>query len=411
MYSFSANTFAPALINSDGTLIAAMCRSNAGKQWGYIEIVTQKSEDGGKTWSEPAIVAAPPARAISKDLENTKSAFFLNPVLAKAANGDIIMLLSFFPESKGAADKKYLEKKKMSYTYFDGEKRPIIYDRDGSFYIIMSDGAVIDKAKAKTTFKVTGIGELYKDDEYVGNIYLNGAKGKSETEQVTTYGSELKTPKRSYVFMLKSSDGGASWSEPRNITPSILTENDGPIVLTANGCGLTTESGRIIMPLYTDKASFSIYSDDNGETWCRNPRAPYTGGKGKWSAIVAPDGNIQAFSEGKSAASADNGIVWFGGEKVHKKADKVKGAKSAVVLGSCSFLTAKSGKKGGGSLFIADFAFDKKDKYKGFKWRKEATAITEGDFDAPAIIAINDNALAVAFEDGDKVSFTNIDVK
>lgn len=403
MFSLGQDSFAPSVVNAGGVLVTAMCRGVAGRKWGFIEVISRRSTDGGTSWSEEKVVALPPARAITRDENNTKSAFFLNPVMAVAPNGDIVMLLTFFPESKGTADVKYLEKKKTAFTYFDGERCPIIYDRDGSYYIVMKDGAVIDKTKAKTAFTVKGIGELYKEDEYIGNIYLNGAKGKSETERVTTFGSMLKTPKRSYIFMCKSKDRGLTWSEPKDITPEILSENDGALVMTVPGSGLTTDKGRIIIPLYNEKNSISIYSDDNGETFSRNPRMPYTGGKGMWTAVQTPDGIIHAFNEGKCVVSDDNGIIWAKGSNApHIKA---KAQKSAVALNDKIFLTSK------GVLAIADYTEDKKGNYKDFKWRKELTPLSDGYFGASCICAIDKTNLAVLFEGENDVEFSLISIE
>lgn len=66
--------------------------------------------------------------------------------------------------------------------------RPLIYDRDGNFYYIEESGAVLDSQKQPTPYRLgSGFGDLYKGDEYVGNIYLNGAVGKNEAGAVTTF--------------------------------------------------------------------------------------------------------------------------------------------------------------------------------------------------------------------------------
>ncbi len=409
MYSFNGKTFAPSLVNNNGTLVAAMCKGVTGKKWGYIEIVTMRSADAGKTWGDEVVAIAPPARTISEDENNTKSAFFLNPVLAAAPNGDLVMLVTFYPESQGSAKAKDLEKKKTAFTYFDGVYCPIVYDRDKSFYILMTDGAVVDKTKARTAFTVKGIGDLYQGEEYVGNIYLNGAKGKSEGEEETTFGSVLKSPKRSYIFALTSSDNGLTWSEPVNITGNIFAANDGAILETANGNAVVTSTGRIIVPLKTGKKSVAIYSDDNGITWHRNSRMLYTATQGDWTAFQTSDNKVQGFAGKKSASSSDNGINWDKGIKLPKLPKK--SLKSAAALGDSVFVTAPTGKKGGGSLTIGDSVFNKKGKYKGIKWRKAKTPITDGTFAASSITPITANSLGVMFEDGDKVNFTLINVE
>jgi Neuraminidase (sialidase) len=260
----------PSLVNADGTLVAAIDKASTGMDWGYIEIAVRTSNDNGKTWSDIKTIASPPAREISTDGDNIKTAFFIDPCMTVAPNGDIVMIVTFFPESKGCHSLKLLDKKKIAYTNYNGESCPVIYDRDGNYYIVLPDGTVLDSSKNKTEFTVKGLGELYKNDEYVGNIHLNGAIGKNNINSAkTTFGAPLKAPKRSYIYMLRSTDKGETWSEPKDITGSILNPDDGVFFAVAPGSGLTTSKGRIIMPIYTFKGTVAIYSDDNGETWQR----------------------------------------------------------------------------------------------------------------------------------------------
>ncbi len=408
MYTFSENTFSPALVNCGGVLVAAMCRGVAGREWGYIEIVTRRSTDGGVTWSDEKLAARPPARSINEKKENTKSAFFLNPVMATAPNGDIVMLVTFFPESKGLADKKYLENKKTAFTSYEGERCPVIYNRDGVYFIVMKNGIVLDKNKRVTPLKVKGIGELYQDEEYLGNIFLNGARGRATGGRITTFGAVLKTPKRSYIYMMKSKDKGLTWSRPKDITAEVLFEKDGAAVITCSGNGLVTAEGRIIMPMYSDKNSFAIYSDDNGVTWNRNPRMPYTGGTLDWTAVQTPDRKIYAFSQGKTAVSEDNGIVWNTGGKLGSFYAKAQ--KSALLLSDCIFVTTSTKAKNG-CLAIADLLYDKKDNYKVFTWRKKTTEIGNGAFGASTVAPLSNSAFGVIYEQGEKLIFNEIDVE
>lgn len=404
---FSEKTFAPSLLNADGTFIAAMCKASAGKKWGYIEVVTSISTDGGESWSEEQTVAAPPARAISSDIANTKSAFFAKPTLARAKDGTVLLLVTFFPESKGTADMKYLEKKKTAFTLFDGVKCPIIYDKEGNYYIVWENGSVIDKRKAQTAFYIEDIGELYRDDEYMGNIYLNGAQGKSETGGKTTFGSRFKAPKRSYLFLLKSDDNGRSWSRPVDITPSVLNEKDTAFIGTCGGAALTTQSGRIIVPMMSDKGNFSIYSDDNGQTWCRNQRQQYTGASGEWTAFEAPNGHLYGYAEGKALLSADNGILWMKGDKPAIKLPKQQ--KSAATCGDTLLLAYPLSTSGiGGAVATAAFEYDKHNAFKGIRWHKNAVIVTDDTFLSPCLAVTEDGEAAVLYEGDNGVVFTTV---
>ena len=413
----------PSLVNTGKTLVAVCNREANDRDFGYMELVCRTSEDGGKSWSDISLIAAPPAREISGDAESCKSAFFIDPCMAVADNGDIVLLVTFFPESKGIMDKKLLEKK-TAFTGFDSSIYPVIYDRDGNYYIILDDGKVLDSKKAKTDYRVEGIGELYQGEEYVGNIYLNGAKGKSEGEGLTTFGAPLKAPKRSYIYMFKSSDEGKTWSDGKDITRDILTETDGVFLGIAPGSALKTQSGRIVFPLYNLKNTVSVYSDDNGETFKRNKRFPYSENKDEWCAIEAPNNCIYAFGRAKKLAktpvsvSADNAITWTKSKKAPFKAPKCQ--KSAIAIGNNIFVSHPSGKKReNGVISKGEFVFktkkNKAPKFKGIKWSKdkEAIKINEGFFAYSCLAKINDNTLGILYEDAPSahIVFETINVK
>ncbi len=391
----------PSLVNADGVLVAAADNGRSGCDWGYIELCVRRSLDGGESWSELKTIARPPARSTSSDVENTKSAFFIDPCMAVAPNGDIVMLVTFFPESKGVHNMKYLERKKIAFTRFDGVKCPIIYDRDGNYFIILENGAVIDKSKAKTAFNIKDTGELYKGDEYMGNIYLNGAMSKAEEGTATTFGSPFKSPKRSYIFLLKSTDKGETWSAPKDITPSILNEEDGAFIGVAPGSGLTTSSGRILIPLYTESGTACIYSDDNGNTWQRNQRLPYTGNKDEWTMAEAPDGRIYGFGRDKGKVPAtlsfDRGITWGKGDKPPIKAPKCQ--KNALVAGNKVLLSHPSGKgRENGVISVGEFSYDKKNNFRGIKWLDEEIKVNSGFFAYSCMAKIDDNTIGILYE-------------
>ena len=168
----------------------------------------------------------------------------------------MILLADFWPECKGLHNQHLLDKHKVPYAQLSGRMRPLIYDRDGNFYYIEESGAVLDSQKQPTPYRLgSGFGDLYKGDEYVGNIYLNGAVGKNEAGAVTTFGAPLKAPKRCYVFMLRSGVRGKTWSGPVDITNMVLHETDGTFLGVAPGAGITTQTVESLCPcMWTAKA-------------------------------------------------------------------------------------------------------------------------------------------------------------
>lgn len=409
----------PSLVNANGTLVAAIDKAETGMDWGYIELAVRTSKDGGETWSNIKTIASPPAREISSDPDNIKTAFFIDPCMTVAENGDIVLIATFFPESQGFHNRKLFDKKKAPYASYEGKNVPVIYDRDGAFYYVLDDGSVLNSQKQSTEYKVKGLGELYKGEEYIGNIFLNGALGKSSSEKKTTFGAPLKAPKRSYIYMMKSSDQGETWSEPKDITAEILNEQtDGQFLAVAPGSGLTTSGGRIIMPLYTLKGTVAIYSDDNGESWSRNRNIPFTGNIDEWCAIEDPDGFIQSFGRAKlygktpTSISYNDGITWSKGKAINVKAPKCQ--KSAIVVGDAVYISHPGEKqRRNGVISKGVFEYTKSGDFKGIKWQKDSIKLNEGFFAYSSMAKIDDNTIGILYEDqpSSHIIFEKIEIK
>lgn len=134
-------------------------------------------------------------------------------------------------------------------------KDGIVYSLDGkkSPYKVIEDD----------TYPYDRLGNLYKDNELIGNIYL-------ETSALTVHQSP-------YLWFLESSDGGKSFDRPIDITAQVATD-DMMFIGACPGRGLCLDSGRIVFPIYytiedpddiyrkLEKAAL-IYSDDSGRTW------------------------------------------------------------------------------------------------------------------------------------------------
>ena len=90
----------PSLIKAGDTLIAAIDKQSCGADWGFIELAIRTSEDGGETWSDIRTLAAPPARETRLTDDCYTSASFIDPCMALAPNGDVIMLVDFYPDCR-----------------------------------------------------------------------------------------------------------------------------------------------------------------------------------------------------------------------------------------------------------------------------------------------------------------------
>ena len=395
----------PSLIRSGKTLIAAIDRQSCGADWGYIEVAIRRSEDGGETWSDLEVIAAPPARKTMLSDECFASAFYIDPCMAVAPNGDVVMIVDFYPECKGLHNRSLLDKHKLPYSVYENELRPTIYDRDGNFYIIDKSYRVLDSKFNDTGLKVMfENGYVFDGDNYIGNIHLNGKSPSdiNEANVKTTFGAPLKAPKRNYVFMLRSSDHGKTWSKPQDITGDFLIKEDGTFLGVAPGVGITTHKGRIVMPLYVDrKQTVSIFSTDNGETWHRMASHPYAENVDEWQMVQAPSGAIVALGRQKRygktpiSISYDDGKTWQKAGKTDLFAPKCQ--KSIISIGDYVFFSHPSGKKReNGVITVGKFA-KAGGKTVGINWYSE-TVVNEGFFAYSCLTRVDNEHIGILYE-------------
>lgn len=123
------------------------------------------------------------------------------------------------------------------------------------------------------------------------------------------------------VWVAKSTDDGASWSRPVEITKDVK-KPEWTWVATGPGIGIQTKSGRLVIPcdhVETDTkkgGSHVIWSADHGETWTLG--GALTGGVNECQVVERSDGSLllnmrsygTAARERATASSADGGATW-----------------------------------------------------------------------------------------------------
>lgn len=114
------------------------------------------------------------------------------------------------------------------------------------------------------------------------------------------------------VYVMHSDDEGATWSEPREITPAVeplKTLYPWVVVATGPGHGLRLKNGRLIVPAWLSDGSgsgkghkggrghrpsvvTSLYSDDGGETWHADELVARTGDELEGVTIINPSESV-----------------------------------------------------------------------------------------------------------------------
>lgn len=283
------------------TVIAVCDFSQAGGDFGRIQVVERISEDGGKTFGEMKTVFSLPVAKAPQKKEDYRSAFAIDPILCQCKNGDVLMIVDMFPESKAIMHRQWLDGG-SGYTEIDGKKylalhtaktkvgtgihgtgdkictvreKGRIYTPDGrktKYYLPENHSAEYAFETMGDMYYATGEGEyidacppLMPIDEdghdiYVGNVYLNVGKGIFDEEKYEKKHKRIVSPEKTggefsdyecvegqaaplsvlvsmRLFVLRSTDCGRTWSQPLDITGMVKREDE---IFLGTGPGVAT---------------------------------------------------------------------------------------------------------------------------------------------------------------------------
>lgn len=118
-------------------------------------------------------------------------------------------------------------------------------------------------------------------DMQTGTIWLLSTWNRGDDHEPQIIAQRSRDTRR--VFLLKSTDEGRTWSQPKEITPEVKQSN-WTWYATGPGAGIQlqrgTNKGRLVIPCDHIEAgtgryySHVIYSDDGGQNWTLGGRTP-----------------------------------------------------------------------------------------------------------------------------------------
>ena len=320
----------PALITSgDGYLVAACdMRWNSCGDGGGNDTIVTRSNDGGKTWNYTfANYLGDNGNVHNKNSSTT----FIDPSLATDKESNTIYLAcDLFPSA--------VSTNQGSGTIYPSKEGSTGYDEDNNLLLAKvtdSFSGVTDSAGERGNAEnytyslkknTEGSESVYSIYDASGNLVegymIDGKfniKGTTEdTKSVDTNlfcGDSPYIPfPTSYIYIVKSTDNGKTWSDPVLVNVKDAAER---AFLVGPGHGTVINYNghkRIIFASYSFPTnnmfrSTTIYSDDDGQTWHRGEPVKESSSE---AVITEADGRLYMFVRKANVyyTSTDGGVSW-----------------------------------------------------------------------------------------------------
>ncbi len=397
----STNFRIPALVTlKNGTLVAA-----ADARWnntadGYgLDTIVSRSNDSGLNWSYTFANYL----GDNGNQYNESSTAFIDPSLA--TDGETIyMLVDLYPTGGFISSIK-------SGTGFDSDGHLLLSDNSGSSY----DYYVGDFTD--------GTAYIYKTDGtlvsgYTVDAYFNITDTDGTSTNLFFSDSPYQVLCTSYLYLTKSTDGGATWSAPIMLNPKVKKSNEffygvGP------GGGIVTSTGRIIFPCYTyttaDGNTSVIYSDDGGSTWTRSDDMTVTTSEASISEVtVNGQKYLYMFTRhGGYFVSKDNGATWGNQQSVidisYNTGCELSTLTYSKLIDGCPAILlsapASTSDRTNGKIFVGLVQND-----LTINW-KYTYSVSTGTYQYSDLAELPDGSIGLLYENGSgSITYTNIPI-
>ncbi|NCE66475.1 hypothetical protein D1159_18390, partial [Pseudoflavonifractor sp. 524-17] len=344
-----------------GRLVAAIdARWTQTGDGANIDTLFSYSDDNGKTWH----YSFANYFGDSTDVRSDNATNFIDPVIVADNSGTLYLMVDIFPGGVALNTAPMRPATATGYVDVNGTQRLALYlspvtteqtDDNYAYYIGDFDAsgyaAVYERgSNADSGFYVDEYYYLYQKqggsrDPENDKIYCERLGSAEWIQQnVFFYNASLHVRNVSYLWIVKSTDGGETWSVPIMNNHQVRTGED-KFYGVGPGAGLCMKGGEldgmILLPTYThsnEHASF-IYTRDGGATWIRGP--VLAEGSSESCLVQIDETTIRHFFRD---GWANSGVVryvdhtWSGSEWVPGDVVRVEAASR---MGSCQISATK----------------------------------------------------------------------
>ncbi len=408
----------PCLVTlDDGTLVAACdARWNTYMDGGGLDTIVSYSKDNGATWHYTIANYL----GDNGNVANYSSTAFIDPALT--TDGETVyMIADLYPAGVALNGAHYAPQ--TGHTGYDADGNLVLAavtdSVNGSSPSNDRKNAAFTYYLEKNTAENAESYYLLKDadgntvDGYVIDAYFN-IRGEGVDTNLFCGDSPYFPYPTDFLYMTKSSDGGATWSVPKLLDVKKASEQT---LLVGPGRGTVTSSGRVVFTAYEftsgDKNSCCIYTDDGGETW---ERGASVSGWSSEAVVTEADGKLYMFTRHGRAyyVSEDEGETW-GPQKstglsyndncqltAITYSEKIDG-KTAILFAAPS----NTGTRAAGKIFVGLVEAD-----GSISWDYEYSINGSAFYAYSCITELNDKTIGLLYEsDSSELSYVNIPIE
>ena len=280
---------------TDGTIVAAAdIRWNTTFDGGGLDTLVARSTDGGANWSYTvANYLGDNGNVYNGGMSTT----FIDPNLLVAADGQTVYMLVDLYAYGVALNGDGSHIQPVADTGFDANGYLKLSNNNHSSYdYYLKDGKIYNSSNQ--------VEDGYTVDPYFNITYT--LAGENKESNLFFADSPFKVARTQYLYLTKSTDGGATWSEPNLLDVRVkakvaATEN---ALLVSPGNSITTSGGIMVYPVYSYKTDGTqhvalIYSTD-GVNWMRSSDYTALNWSSEGSIVELQNGNLRVFVRNKT---------------------------------------------------------------------------------------------------------------